>query len=358
MSTFLGLFAAPSTSSATRTSRPWLEALEDRLVPAGGLSLTTLGAEGTIGGAIFQQGSAQPGGSHDFDAFVQLRDHHRSTQDQGYNTDARPVQFDASSSHRVTHSIRLSDVPLVNVKGVNYRVFQLDFSAKSPLLSLDQLQIFLGNTGNLTGYSGGQLAGLNPVYNMNATGANWVVLSTRLGHHHSGQMLLYVPDSLFVGTAGDPYVYLYSQFGVHDGARGATEQWGVQDVNAHRHNDPPAPPPSSLSGTVLDTSSSPSGTPLVGVTMQLTGVTAAGQQVTVLATTNSAGFYAFDGLAAGTYTITEFMPTGYQAGNDIVGSLGGKANLTQTTGIQVGVGVNGVNYSFTNSLVSNVFVGS
>jgi HEAT repeat protein len=46
-------------------------------------------------------------------------------------------------------------VPVLNVNGINYRVFLLDINQKAsaPLLSLDQLQIFVGASGNLTGYN-------------------------------------------------------------------------------------------------------------------------------------------------------------------------------------------------------------
>ena len=57
------------------------------------------------------------------------------------------------------------------VKEFAQLVFLLDINQKSsaPLLSLDQLQIFIGNSGNLTGYdtTTRQLAGLTAVFDMN-----------------------------------------------------------------------------------------------------------------------------------------------------------------------------------------------
>lgn len=243
----------------------------------------------------------------------------------------------------------------MNVNGTNYRVFLLDINQKSsaPLVSLDQLQIFLGNSGNLTSYNPTtrQLAGLNSIFDLKATGDNWVELNARLSHGSgSSDMYLYVPDSLFVGTSGDPYVYLFSRFGDHFGTNGGYEEWAVNRVSG--------PAPSSLSGSVFNTTSSTPGVPMAGVMVELTGVDANGNQVTLFAVTNANGFYYFDSLAAGTYTISELPPSGSSVGSETAGSLGGNLGTNQISGIYLSAGLNGTGYSFTNFDFGNTGSGS
>ena len=103
MQSFFRLFSFGSTDyqdkTAVNRARPFLEALEDRFVPSGlPLDLTTAGASGTIGGAIFQQGDTQPAGSGVIHSFVRIHGLGNVFQEQGYNTDARPLQFDENSS--------------------------------------------------------------------------------------------------------------------------------------------------------------------------------------------------------------------------------------------------------------------
>src|SRR5207247_574465 len=120
-------------------------------------------------------------------------------------------------------SIRLSEVAEVSISGVPYRAFLLDInqSSKSPLLSLDKLQIFMSPSGKLNGYSGGKLAGLSPVYDLDDHADHWVELNARLSSGSgSGDMVVYVPTSSFSGAGADPYVYLFCRFGDHLGCNG------------------------------------------------------------------------------------------------------------------------------------------
>src|SRR5262249_16877006 len=147
----------------------------------------------------------------------------------------RPLQFDENQSSTFTRSIQLGDVPVVTINGVNYRAFLLDINQRSsqPLVSLDQLQIFVANSGNLTGYdtAARQLPGATLVYDMNPGGGNtnWVALNARLSHGiGSSDMVLLVPQSVFASTPGNPNIYLFSRFGDNFGASGGFEQWAVK----------------------------------------------------------------------------------------------------------------------------------
>ena len=320
--------------------RPQLESLEDRLVPSTAtVDLTTAtGSQGMVNGAIFQQGSVQPAGSGVIDAIVRIHALGGGGTEQGYNTDARPLQFDENKSQTFTRSIQLSDIPEVTIGGVAYRVFLLDINQKSsqPLLSLDQLRLFEGDNGSLTGYdtTTGQLSGITPLYDLNAAGGtNWIELNARLSHGlGSSDMALLVPDSYFLqaATSSDPYVYLFSRFGDNFATNGGFEQWAVQEGTGTV--------PSSLSGTVT---LQQGGSPVSGTMVTLTGVDSNGNSITLFAVTDSSGFYSFDNLTAGTYTISIVPPSGY-TDTASVGTLGG----TGITSISLGAGQNGFDYNF------------
>jgi hypothetical protein len=278
---------------------------------------------------------------------VRLQVGHGNTVEQGYNTDARPLQFDEQTSQAVTHSLPLSQIPLVTIDGVAYREFVLTPNqlAKQPLLSLDELRLYVGNAPNLSGYNPGtgQLAGLNPVYDLNAGDDFSVKLNARVAHGSSNDVYVYVPDAV-LSAAGGSYVYLYSKFGVTDAANGGAEQWGTPTRVT-------VPPLSSLSGTVyLDNNTdgkydAGDGT-LSGVTITLTGTNDLGQSVSLSTVSNAQGFYSFLALRPGTYTLTENPPPNFLQGLSNPGSLGGTMNNAQVANITVPGGVSGTNYNF------------
>ncbi|MBI2806750.1 MAG: hypothetical protein HYX68_17360 [Planctomycetes bacterium] len=219
--------ASSRTAGGKAFARPRLEQLEDRVTPST-LDLTSHGAIGSINGAIFRQFDAQPTGTGVIDSFLRIQSN-KSMVQQGFNSDHRGVQFNENTSPQFTRSLLLDDVPVVNVGGVNYREFLLDINQKAsqPLLSLDELRIYLGGAGNLSGYvaSTQQLAGLNAVYDLDANGDNWIKLDARLNQGSGkGDMLAYIPDSLFTGGS---YVYLYSKFGVNHTPNAGFEEWAA-----------------------------------------------------------------------------------------------------------------------------------
>jgi len=217
--------SAPRSQSAAK-ARPQVEQMEGRLVPTAtpALDLSTHGAVGSVNGAVFTQYDAQPTGSGVIQSFVRVQGTGNQAITQGYNTDARPLQFDENKSQVFTRSLKLSDVPVVNIGGVNYREFLLDINQKasSPLLSLDELRLFSGNAGNLTGYSttNHQLPGASSVYSLGD--GNWILLNGRLNQGSGkGDMVAAIPDSAFTGQ----YVYLFSKFGVNVAGNGGYEEW-------------------------------------------------------------------------------------------------------------------------------------
>src|ERR1044071_8609414 len=118
------------------------------------VDLTFDGASGTINGGVFQTAGVQAAGTGVFNTFVRIQN---TGTEQGYNSDAAP-QFDEKASF--DHSILLAHIPIViaggTEEGVAYREFRLDMNENTgAFLSLDKLQIFQEEAGNLTNFTSG-----------------------------------------------------------------------------------------------------------------------------------------------------------------------------------------------------------
>jgi hypothetical protein len=330
-----------------------VELLNDRLLPSVTvLDLTTAGVEATApNGAIFEQVAFTSKQSSQISTFVSLQGKDGGTE-QGYNTDARPLQFgDENKSSKLTHSIALGDVPVATVNGVNYLEFDLAVKQKnsSPDLSLDDVQIFLSNKNNLTDYNASKntLDKLSPVFNLDSAGDVSVRLNSKLSSSGSWNTTLLVPEADFAGASSKSYVYLYSKFGEQPGERanGGAEQWGVGPVQS-------APTGGSLSGTVVA-----GGTTIAipGITVELQGTDSQGNSVNLSTVTDSSGNYSFTNLAAGTYAIVQVVPVGNVVVSETVGTVNNVTDGTadqadsQFTGISIAAGQTGVGYIFGDS---------
>ncbi len=362
MRTFIrNLFSGQSASQKPNTTsrRLTLESLEDRTVPAV-VDLTTVGAHATIGSVLFQQTDTQPTGSGVIHSFVRVHAGGIAAVAQGYNTDARPLQYDENSSPVFTRSLQLSEAPIVFVNGVAYREFLLDINQKasSPLLSLDEMRIYVGGAPNLKGYDPvtKQLAGLTAVYDLDAGTDNAVMLNARLSHGSgSGDVQVLVPDALLTEPGGN-YVYLYSKFGATTSSNGGFEEWAVRaqgvalsSISGFAYTD-------QNSNGVFDSGD----TGLNNVLITLTGVNDLGQSITWSQWTGQnasgvAGFYDFSGLRPGTYTITETLPPDSQPGTATVGSLGGTAGYDQfgdlVFSLSIQAGTIGHDYDFGSTMI-------
>ena len=157
---------------------------------------------------------------------------------KGYNTDGA-LQFDEDNSK--TNSLLLTDTPTVTLISGVYRQFLLDINqtGNDPLLSLHELQIFVGNSPSLTAATvnaNGTLSfGSNAVliYDLDSgtDGDSTVELDFSLkSGSGSGDIFAYIPDSLFVvPDASYKYVYLYSAFGDPNNDNDGFEEWSASN---------------------------------------------------------------------------------------------------------------------------------
>jgi hypothetical protein len=184
------------------------------------LDLTTEDAEGTINGAIYRQTDSQPTGTGFIDSFVQIQPQGNEETSEAYNTTVNNV-LDNGMTNNFNHSIFVGDVPVVDIGGTLYREFLLDVNENrgqgNEFISLDEVQIFIGGTANsnVDTFTMGVLDHDGTlVYRMDEGMDNWVALDFSLGSGSgSGDMFLYVLDSLFDPFADDDVVTLYSAFG-------------------------------------------------------------------------------------------------------------------------------------------------
>jgi hypothetical protein len=220
------------------------------------LDLTTANASGTINGALYTQIDPQATGTGLLPAFSQISPSGSTTSSGAYNTTVAGT-LDNGSSDQFNHSIILSDVPIVNVAGVDYYEFILDVNEADQqgigkYVSLDEVQIFVGGTANssVDTFTAGILDHDGTlVYQMDAGEDSWVALDFQLNSGSgSGDMQLLVAVSV-IGTDPNAVLTLYSEFGQQGldpagvpagdyGQSDGFEEWALNEVTG-----PPPPPP-------------------------------------------------------------------------------------------------------------------
>jgi len=214
----LGAFAAPSVAG---------NVCDLRL--GGACDSTFLGDAG--GKALFMTDEQHPTGTGYIDSFVRIQ---QNGWEQGYNTSARPIEpeMTVKTDPNFTRNLTLAEVGTKVIGGVTYREFFLDVNEATAIsknwITLDQLEVFVSNTGNLNDYSGtantngGTLAGATKIYDLDTYdnpltpgNDNYIQLDYALKGSGSGSsdMVFYLADSLFTNHNPNSYVYLYSQFG-------------------------------------------------------------------------------------------------------------------------------------------------
>lgn len=195
------------------------------------------GGSATVNGAILSTNDQQPTGSGVIHSFVRISDANDDCV-QGYNTDARPLEFDENTSPTFTRDLLLSAVPIVTIGGVAYREFLLDINqtGSDPLLSLNDVEIYVHSTASITGYNSGALAALTPVWDLDSAGNVNVTLNYLLNSGSgSGDLFLYVPNALFTGGT---QVTLFSSFGIPNNNNDGFEEWAVRLPSGGQASEP------------------------------------------------------------------------------------------------------------------------
>lgn len=240
--------------------------------PANGTTydLTTAGstATDTGGGVIFNQINPQSTGTGLIDSFAQVGQPGGSlTFTQGYNTTVNNV-LNNGASDNFNHALLLSSVPTVTVGGISYREFVLDINqtGASPLLSVDDIQVFLTNTGNqsvntFSPQGALQLADSKLIYRMDGNGSTSQNDTLNLNYSlnsgsGSGDMVMLVPNSLF--TAGYNQVALFSSFGTPPGTYPQNDGFEEWFVCQNKSTGAPQACTGSTSGTNVSGSGSQS----------------------------------------------------------------------------------------------------
>jgi hypothetical protein len=160
-----------------------------------------------------------PSGTIKVDPFLQVR---ATGTESGYNVSG----------------LDLSKVPTIAIGTVEYREFMLyiDEPGNDPMISLDQLQIFLSPSATAGSYNTTTrtLGGLTAIYDLDSGGDDWIKLNYQLAKQSGpGAMIVYIPNYLFTQSGGQ-YVYLYSQFGSNLPSAGGMEEWWVRSTTGSK----------------------------------------------------------------------------------------------------------------------------
>jgi hypothetical protein len=215
------------------------------------LDLAASSPQNAGNGGLFYRTDLQPTGTGVLQPFVRIQ---AKPTEEGYNTDGA-IEFDTKdhTGHNWTHSITLSDVPIVTIDGVQYREFILDINESTAqsnrFLSMNEMQVYLSDVPNLTSMDRAAMTFAAPagnvtnlVYDLDSGGDKLVRMDySQASGSGSGDMFAYIRNDLFVGSG--PYVYLYSKFGNPEGSDAGFEEWATRPGDA-----PAVPLPASVWG--------------------------------------------------------------------------------------------------------------
>ena len=193
-------------------------------VPAGAGTIDLInGNSGSSNGALYEWMNQQSVGTGVFEPFVRIQG---NGEQQGYNTDfatnaggGNPWETKPGTW---THDLTVADLVTKTIDGISYYEFALDINQNkggsdppNSYLSLNNVQIYTRSTQILDPEEDLTTLGMLRFNNdVGADGDTTVNLDfVRNPGSGAGDMLMYVPTSLFNGAADTDYVYFYSHFG-------------------------------------------------------------------------------------------------------------------------------------------------
>lgn len=185
-------------------------------------------------------------GSGVFDPFVRLQGNANKTDfESGYNTDGSR-EFDTKGG-TWTHAILLSEIPIIELGGELYWEFWADINDNdnTPLISLDEFELYTTGDENLTGYDFG--ANADKFYDFrdnNGEDAHILIKDVNQGSGRGDLRYLVPVDEVaencnYGNPACTTYLVLYSEWGGYDGPEtyegdgdygfdGGFEEWKVK----------------------------------------------------------------------------------------------------------------------------------
>ena len=180
------------------------------------------GSSGTVNGVLFEFDDQQPAGTGVLNSFLRIQ---KTPTEEGYNTSNPAFPFDeVPPAGGFTRDLQFGELQQI---GGSF-LFVLDINEPSggsqSLISLDQLQIYIADTGSQNTTVLGDLGTL--LYNLDA-GEDSTVLMDYDNAPGSGvsDVLMTVPSSLFTGVSATDFVILYSGFGDTDTSQDGFEEW-------------------------------------------------------------------------------------------------------------------------------------
>lgn len=192
----------------------------------------------TVNGAIFSRTSNSGQGTGNFESFLRTQATGNETTQKGYNTDGT-LEFQTKGGPW-THSVLLSDIPLVTIDGISYRELLLDAAEPSGnRIDITALKLYRLSTPNVSGYPANFPSG-DLMYNLDLGTDNSIKLDNVTGNGVS-DLFAYIPNSNFTGSK--PYLYLYTEFAFF---AGSFEEWGYLKSDGTVPDDPAIPEPTSL----------------------------------------------------------------------------------------------------------------
>ena len=213
--------------------------------------------EGSFAGLLWSTSQVQPAGTGVIDSFLRVQ---RVGNEEGMNTDLRPLTLDEKTDGNYTRDITLGELGQKEIDGELYYELLLDVNEPDSLaqrnISLVGLELCYSAVGDQYVPAGGGCDGggalTTAVYNLDAGGNNQVHLDYDLLGTGSGgtDLFVYVPVSLFAGLSPNTFFYLWSQFGWLDGgfrSQDGFEEWATR-LTGFEPPDPlnPIPEPASL----------------------------------------------------------------------------------------------------------------
>jgi hypothetical protein len=227
------------------------------------LDLFTFGSYGTINGALFQEGHAQPAGSGYIDPFIRIQAPNGNQHyESGFNTnfDGTPLDDKDAGNTNFNHAFQVKDLQSATLGGVDYFQFALDFdepiAGNKSKISLQDFRLFLSGspTNSTLATLGTKIFDLDQGPDGNSRIDGEADIAPGSGKFN---MIANIPKSLFTGSV-DQYVYLYTYFGEQGtgdkgyGCEGGFEEWTYNQATF----SPPVPGsgvplPAAASGGLL-----------------------------------------------------------------------------------------------------------